>query len=127
MCPLTFHIRNTPGLKSWYGNTLMLYPNYKPKAKEFIPDVISECTAHCFTMKVTHFCFRLISLHHAHPYLSFFLSFLHSFLPINFPSSFLPNHSHLPFSMTRPPREPNGLRNPRGLLHLTFFPPIYKA
>jgi len=67
---------------------------------------------------------RFMSLHHARPFLSFFLSILRLFLPSNVPSSFLPNRSHLPFSMTRPPREPNGLRFPRGLLHLPIFPPI---
>jgi hypothetical protein len=54
----------------------------------------------------------------------FFLSFLRSFLPTNFPSSSLPNHFHLPFSMPHPPHEPSGIRNPRGLLHIPFFPPI---
>ena len=127
MCTLTFHIRNTPGLKSSHGNTFMLYPNYKPEDKEFIPDVFSGFIAHCFTMKVTHFCFRLMSLHLAHRCLSFFLSFPHSFLPTNFPSSFLPNRSHLLFSMTRPPREPSGLRYPCGCLRLPIFPPIWKA
>jgi hypothetical protein len=45
-------------------------------------------------------------------------------LPSKLPSSFLPNRSHLPFSMTRPPREPMGFRYPRGLLHVPIFPPI---
>jgi len=34
------------------------------------------------------FCFMLTSVHHTHPYLCFFLSFLHSFFPSKFPSFF---------------------------------------
>jgi len=65
-----------------------------------------------------------MTLHHAHRRLPFFLSFRPSFLPTNVPGSFLPNCSHLPFFMPRPPREPIGLRYPRGVLHPPLFPPI---
>jgi hypothetical protein len=92
-------------------------------ARNRIRHMPMEWMNECFVMKVTRFCYRFMSLHHAHPYLSFFLSFLRSFLPTNFPSFSLPSRSHLPFSLPHPPHEPNSICNPRGLLHLLFFPP----